>query len=221
MTKCYLFILLLFLSFESLSAAQYDSTLALINRKRTEIRVAHQSGQVDIDSVGRFYTDLLVHQLIPFWYGTAWDFNGYTAKPGEGTVACGYFVSTTLKHSGLVLNRYKMAQKSASEGARYLEPSDSLVKYRCSRDSFVVRFMREAKDGLYMVGLSFHVGYLYKSHGELYFIHSDYTDSRGVVREKASESLAFANSGIYLIADITHNKHLMKRWLNQEELQMQ
>jgi hypothetical protein len=43
-----------------------------------------------------------------------WDYNGYTNTPKNGVIACGYFVSTTLKHFGFNLNRYDVAKKYSS-----------------------------------------------------------------------------------------------------------
>jgi len=196
----------------------YDSARHLINEMKQSLKKGLQSHKISEDSVGLVYTNVLVNTIIPYWYGTTWDFNGYTAKPGEGAVACGYFVSTTLQHSGIKLNRYKMAQKSSMDGALMLEPKDSLwIKY-CNREDFLVAFNKKCKPGLYMVGLSFHVGYLYKTAEDVYFIHSSYVSPTCVVQEKASESVALGQSKIFVIADITHNKKLMKKWLNAEEL---
>ena len=38
--------------------------------------------------------------LLPAWNGTAWAMNGTSQVPGRGSIACGYFVSTTLMHAG-------------------------------------------------------------------------------------------------------------------------
>ena len=163
-------------------------------------------------------TNLLLEGIIPYWYGTAWDFNGYTAKPKQGVIACGYFVSTTMLHAGFNLNRYKMAQKASMEEALCLEPKDSLFIRYTSRDKFVKEFSSNAKDGIYLVGLSFHVGYLYKSANDLFFIHSNYIDHQGVIKEKAMESQALEASDVFVVADITNNKSLLKKWLSGEEI---
>lgn len=56
--------------------------------------------------ISRIITD----SLMPCWYGTPWDFNGCTADPGKGSIACGYFVTTVLRDAGLQLNRIRLAQ---------------------------------------------------------------------------------------------------------------
>ncbi len=196
----------------------YDSARNYAAYTRKGLKLARDKKQLTDDSLAKVYTSIMVQQIIPYWYGTAWDFNGYTAKPGEGTVACGYFVSTTLQHSGIKLNRYKMAQKSSMDGALMLEPKDSLMIKYSTRDEFLPVFRAKCRDGLYMVGLSFHVGFLYKTGKEVYFIHSSYLDPVSVVQEKAADSEALGQSKIFVVADITHNKSLLKKWLDNEEL---
>jgi hypothetical protein len=196
----------------------YDSTRKYISAYRRDIKSAYIKKRVNEDSVGRAFTHMMLEYIIPYWYGTTWDFNGYTAKPGEGAIACGYFVSTTLQHAGINVNRYKMAQKSSMDGALMLEPKDSLFTTHGSREKFLQEFQKKCKDGLYMVGLSFHVGFLYKQGSEVLFIHSSYLDPVCVVSEKAGESLALDQSKIFVVADITHNKTLMDKWISGDEL---
>ena len=43
---------------------------------------------------------VMTDSVFPHWMGTKWDFNGVSNVPGKGMIACGYFVSTTLKHVG-------------------------------------------------------------------------------------------------------------------------
>jgi hypothetical protein len=196
----------------------YDSSRKIINDIKSGLKAGVGKKLVNEDSLAEVFTSVLIERIIPYWYGTPWDFNGYTAKPGEGVVACGYFVSTTLQHSGVKLNRYKMAQKSSMDGALMLESRDSLLIRYCSREEFLPVFRNRCADGLYMVGLSFHVGYLYKKGEEVYFIHSSYLSPTCVVLEKASESEALGQSKVFVVADITYNKSLIRKWLNNEEL---
>jgi hypothetical protein len=196
----------------------YDSCKKDIKLVKKNIKEAYDKKLVKEDSLAKLYTQIMLDRIIPYWYGTAWDFNGYTAIPRQGVVACGYFVSTTLQHSGIKLNRYKMAQKSSMDGALMLEPKDSLFIKYSSREEFLPVFQQRCKDGLYMVGLSFHVGFLYKSGQEVYFIHSSYLSPTCVVKEKASESEALGQSKVFVVADITYNRSLIKKWLNDEEL---
>jgi len=55
----------------------------------------------------------IVDDIIPYWYGTPWEFYGTTEKPKQGSIACGYFVSTILKHAGYNVEKNKMAQQAS------------------------------------------------------------------------------------------------------------
>lgn len=159
---------------------------------------------------GNDFENYLVNEIIPHWYGTEWDFNGYTAIPNKGVIACGYFVSTTLLHMGINVNRYKMAQQAGLYEAQTLALSESNYRTIGGADSLKVILKRDYADGIYFVGLDNHVGYLYIKDQVPYFIHSNYIENK-VMIEKAFYAPAF-ESGIYVVAEISTNEKLMERW---------
>ena len=81
--------------------AKLDSSIKKLKNLNSDSMVSESFYYVMTDSV------------FPDWMGTKWDFNGVSNVPGKGMIACGYFVSTTLKHIGFNLNRYKLAQQAA------------------------------------------------------------------------------------------------------------
>lgn len=168
-----------------------------------------------INNASKYFTGALLNEIVPHWYGTVWDFNGYTNKPNDGVIACGYFVSTTLKHMGLNINRYKLAQQAGLNEAKTFEPYENLliynIDYTDELGSVFIKMKEALADGLYFVGLSCHVGYIYVKNNELYFLHSNYIDGC-VMIEKAEYSEAF-RSNIYVIADITFNESLIVKWI--------
>jgi len=167
------------------------------------------------DSVSLLLTDILINDFFPFWYGTDWDYEGITETPGEGSVACGYFVSTTLKHLYFNLNRYKLAQQSGLNGAKTIQMGAKIRKFYPSANKDITEVLRlNLKEGLYQVGLSCHVGYMLIRNNEVYFIHSNYFHS-GVMIERAADSDAFV-SNIYVISDITFNDKLTGKWILHE-----
>lgn len=171
-----------------------------------------------INEAKNILTEQLVNTIIPFWYGTKWSFDGYTSTPTEGEIACGYFVSTTLKDMGFNLNRYKLAQQRPDLEAKSIQLSDSIemidnMSANCIKDYFI----KYKVNGVYFVGLDSHVGYLLKTQNELFFIHSNYINSTGVVIETTENSRAFS-SNVYYIADITNNNQLIEKWLLNETI---
>lgn len=161
-------------------------------------------------NTGKDFENYLLNEIIPHWYGTEWDFNGYTAIPRQGEIACGYFVSTTLLHMGINVNRYKMAQQAGLYEAQTLALTEENYRIIRGQDSLNAMLKREYVDGIYFVGLDNHVGYLYLKDQIPYFIHSNYIEDK-VMIEKADYSRAFV-SNVYVIAEISTNEELMERW---------
>lgn len=191
----------------------YNEKRSELAGEKAELLNKYRSGEVGIDSLGRRFEQLLVNELIPYWYGVEWTFEGHTDHPDTGTIACGYFVSTTLKHLGLKINRYRMAQQSALNELRSVVADRKLILSFVRGDSLTVKIASALSDGLYLLGLDCHVGYLLKREGELYFIHSNYLSPIMVVFEEAALSEAFLNSNRYYIAPVSSNEWLMKQWI--------
>lgn len=70
----------------------------------------------------------LLNRIIPYWQGTTWSFEGHTNTPQQGNIACGYFISTTLKYVGINVNRYKLAQQSPINEAKSLAKSTMVME---------------------------------------------------------------------------------------------
>lgn len=165
-----------------------------------------------VDSASNYISDVLINGIIPHWYGTTWDFNGYTNIPNEGDIACGYFVSTTLKHLGFNLNRYKMAQQAGLIEAQVLQPRQALKQFsNLSFEALKQKLNAVYSEGIYFVGLDNHVGYILIKENEVYFLHSSYYDDK-VMIELAETSPCFG-SNYYVFAEISTNKDLIKKWI--------
>lgn len=173
--------------------------------------------------VGKVFANYLVHQLIPHWYGTPWAFEGYTAIPNQGNIACGYFVSTTLLHMGLNVNRYKLAQQLPIHEALSIAGDDTVSTIEIFTESNRAEVLLEAcpDDGIYFIGFDqSHVGYLYRSGSCSYVIHSDYLTAGAVSIESALNSPVLEAFSRYYIAPISTNEWLMNCWLNGEEIEV-
>jgi hypothetical protein len=168
--------------------------------------------------ISREWGNMMVKQGTPFWLGTPWTFEGHTAVPNEGTVACGYLVSTLLAHSGLNINRYYLAQQSAYNGAKTLNCTGETPKRYYLNN--IYGHIDTLPEGLYSVGLAYHVGYLWKEKNESYFIHSNYILEEGVVIEQAECSDAFNTSNLFLIIPISGNLKLSRKWLFSEKVEV-
>jgi len=167
-----------------------------------------------LDSVVEIFSNNLLNEIIPYWYGTKYDFNGHTEIPNKGVIACGYFVSTTLKDMGLNINRYKLAQQNPEYEVRTI--SENILSFKMDDFIKISELLNKIPDGLYYVGLDTHVGYLYSNNKKYYFIHSNNLEDR-VMREDAEKSEAFI-SDIYYFSKIDRN--LMLNWIKNKKIKV-
>jgi hypothetical protein len=168
---------------------------------------------VDSTNLKNYFISSFYYKIFPHWKGTKWDYEGYTNKPGEGVVACGYFVSTPLKHMGVNWNRYKLAQMYASKATDAI--CDNIKSFRKLEDLY--NHIKNGEDNIYHVGLSFHVGLIIKYKGVIKFLHSDYIEREGVKEEDIMKSEALKQSDIYYIGRLT-NSVFLEKWKNGTEI---
>jgi hypothetical protein len=205
------------------STGDYNEQKQKIKLKRQEFATAFQNANDSakskiIEEAGNYLFDNLLNKIIPYWYKMPWDLSGYSNIPQEGTVGCSYFISNTLLACGFNLNRYRLAQTDPIAGSRSLTFTDSLVKYRNggSMEDLSKKILKNHPEGLYIIGLDIHVGYLLIYKSKLYFIHSAYYYPNGVCLEYFEKSIGIQSSTTYYITPITTNKKLIEKWITNE-----
>jgi hypothetical protein len=209
--------------FSLTKGTDYSLTKEEILDQRDRLAASYREQQSEaekdsfLDSALQVFTDLLVNEIIPYWYGTPWTFEGHTSDPNKGAIACGYFVSTTLKHMGLNLNRYRLAQQGAASEARTLaiDPSN-LRRVVVANDEDMMEELVNIPPGFYFAGLDYHVGFFLRNGSGSYFIHSNYIDGY-VMAERIEASRAFRSRQYYL-ANISGNRELAIKWLLNAEI---
>ena len=196
----------------------YKATKAQIDFLRLRLRNDFNGNRIDIDSVKRTFRDQLTNQVIPHWYGTEWSFNGYTSVPRKGKIACGYFVSTTLKDMGLKLNRYKLAQKSPMDEAKAISCGAEITTISHDEpDQALAKIKGHIKKGIYFIGFdSGHVGFLVRKKETLFLVHSNYLSPVSVCIEPLETAKVFKSFNTFHLVDISHNEKLIQKWLNND-----
>ncbi|MCD4654354.1 hypothetical protein K8T06_10535 [bacterium] len=156
--------------------------------------------------------------MADFWIGTPWDFNGISQTPNAGKIACGYFVTAVLHDAGFNIDRRKLAQ----------QPSENIIKTMISDENRIHRFshtsmedfnsfMKDAADGVYIVGLDIHVGFIIKTKDETCFIHSSYYDPPlSVIKQALDEESPLKDSKYRVIGNILDDPEAIRMWLIQE-----
>lgn len=146
------------------------------------------------------------------WYGTAWDFNGHTKVPRQGKIACGYFVTTVLQDMGFNLPRIKWAQQASS----FIVEHTSKNIYRSSNQQMDVikKHIQNSGEGLYIVGLDSHVGFIYYLDGKMSFVHANYYQRDiGVMSEKMIGWNPLTHSKYRIIGKI-FEREMVLNWIH-------
>lgn len=163
----------------------------------------------------------LLHQLttavFPAWYGTPWDFNGISETPREGLIACGYFVSTTLKQVGFNLNRYRVAQADATTIAKTLcQPVKTFRAFDALK-----AYLAQQPDNLFVVGLDNHVGFIEKTVDGIFFTHASYYDPVEVVRQPIEQAPILEYSNVYILGHLLSGNEVIDRWIKGTKIEVQ
>jgi hypothetical protein len=192
----------------------YPKVKARCEAMRLQLATEGVKDSTIIQAKSFLYQQLTQH-IWPAWYGTDWDFNGISNEPGKGEIACGYFVSTTLKHAGFRLNRYRLAQQAASEICKALAPE--MLRFN-SLESLQKHLDAQSGEHLYVLGLDYHVGFIQQRDSMYSFTHSSYYDPVQVVDEKFDRSAALQYSSVYVLASLCGEDDLVKKWLSGRQV---
>ena len=167
-------------------------------------------------------TNMLVGEVFTAWYRTRWDFNGVTQTPGQGEIACGYFVTTTLRDIGIKLNRVKWAQQASVKMIRKFCPQESIKVIYNKPIKESSDYLKAQGEGVYLVGLDRHVGYVIveKSRDtdelKMAFVHADYYDrARGVTSEVIEGNNPLNDSKYRMVGKLFSEAHVIA-WLQEK-----
>lgn len=200
----------------------YGNIRNIIHEKRLDYEKEWKAKPERLLTLQGMAKDYLYHTLtdsvFAYWYGTTWDFNGITEKPRKGKIACGYFVTTTLEHCGFTLPRVKLAQQAASVIIRTLCPKKSIKTF--NQLEKLKQYLDTQPEGVYIVGLDTHVGYLWNTPENLHFVHASYSGNKQVSKELWNESIVLGKSKLFVVGNLLENMNLMNHWIKGTPVQM-
>jgi len=165
--------------------------------------------------------DLLEHtmpQMMRCWLGHPWDFNGMATIPGEGKIACGYFVAVIMRDAGFKVNRIKLAQQPSQQILKTFLPSrkDLWITGGMPYEEYTDKIESDY-EGINIVGLDNHVAFVVVNRGEMRFIHSGGLKRR-VVDEEKPKAYSLEVSNYRVIGNITRNRDLLEKWILGDDL---
>lgn len=192
----------------------YDEIISEISKTKIFLRKNWQS--LSVTKKSEQFVNVIIKQIIPFWYGTHWSFNGTTRIPKQGTIACGYFVTTVLQDAGLNISRNKLAQCASEQMIRELISKKYIHQFRNADINTFISEIKSEGTGIFIIGLDNHTGFIYNDGKEIFFIHSYYFNSVGVIKEKASESSALYYSKYRITGKISDDETVLNNWIYKE-----
>lgn len=151
-------------------------------------------------------------RLFTFWYGTKWDLNGTTTVPGRGKIACGYFVTTVLRDAGFPVERVKWAQLASESMIKNLTDEKHIRRFSGTDLPDFIEALKKQGDGIYVVGLDTHTGFLKVAGESVTFIHSAGLNPQCVIREDAANSRTLRKSKYRVTTKLSADEEFLLSW---------
>lgn len=193
----------------------YVEVLTELSARREELAARRRSARSDrgavLEEARTLVLQTLTQRILPAWYGTPWEFYGNTQVPGTGSIACGYLVSTVLRDAGFRVERVRMARQRAEYIVKTLVTPGNTWRFRDRPVSEVLRRVEQEGEGLYLVGLDYHVGFLWNDGTQVLMCHASYLGTAEVVCEDALTSSAMVSR--YHVVGRLLEDGMMEAWL--------
>jgi hypothetical protein len=153
----------------------------------------------------------ITNDIFAQWYGTPWSFYGNTRIPKTESIACGYFVTTALSDAGFNIPRTAWAQL-ASE-TFIVKMTGDLKRFSNKPINDVAGYVKKRGNGLYIVGLDCHVGFIYVNGDEVKFVHSSYYHPEiGVMAEDFNTKNPLKASKYRILGKLLDDD-MMQKWM--------
>lgn len=199
-------------NYEHLKAQLATDRQALETRFINANTAAEQ--QAVLDEASALLEDMMP-KMMRCWLGHPWDFNGTATVPGEGKIACGYYVSVIMRDAGFKVERIKLAQQPSQRIIKTFLPikKDKWITSGFPYDEYVQK-VKASYPGINIVGLDNHVAFVVVKNDEMRFIHSSGNqDTKQVVDEAKPDAHALKFSSYRVIGNITRNRQLLQKWV--------
>jgi len=203
---------------KSESEYSYPEVQSYVNQKQSEYKnkyIASMKRGKDLVVIEarKLLFDTMTEHTLPFWLNTSWSFNGTTRIPGKGSIACGTFVVYNLQDIG-----FKIPSKMARQ------PSENIIKNLVGKKGIkrfsnnvpmkkVEKWILRTGEGIYIVGLDNHVGFIINRNNRVSFFHSNYyAPSLKVVNQDITEKSPLTDSRYRIVGKIFDDR-MIKKWI--------
>ncbi|HYG53158.1 MAG TPA: hypothetical protein VD905_19800 [Flavobacteriales bacterium] len=165
-------------------------------------RIVKTTKKKSLEQIPSFLECCLRDSVFAYWYDTPWDFYGTSEEPKKGKIACGYFVTTTLKHLGLNIDRVYLAQQASSVLIKEVCDANSIKVFSNSHYANMKKYVKEHEGKIFIAGLDNHVGFIVKEGDEMFFIHSSGIPPHKVVKEKVDDASLLVYSKYHMVGHL-------------------
>lgn len=188
----------------------YKALVDSVNSERKQLKSLHASN----DKLKKSFLANIDQRIFTAWYGTKWDFNGTTEIPNKGSIACGYFVTTTLRDMGIKINRIKMAQCPSEEMIKSLVSEKYIKRFSNVKAKDFETKLQKTGTALYVIGLDNHTGFVFISDKGNYFIHASGWYPFKVIKEDLGTSDIIDHSAYKVVGNLTGSEEFLRNWVN-------
>jgi hypothetical protein len=205
---------------------RFDDVLARIEAGRQELaeryrRAPSRQRAAVLREARTFVVAAITDDLFPAWMGTPWGLgrNSTASRPHQPgkVVGCSYFVTGVLENAGLRLeSRSRFAQAPALWIERALLPYGGQVhRFGSLAAPLLRRRIAALGEGLYVIGLDYHVGFLVVRGAEVRMVHASFFPPQAVTSEPIEASAAIDGSRAkgYWVSPLFRDDWLVDLWL--------
>ena len=213
-------------------SAAFERTLAEIEmaRKNFQRRLNKASCRQEKDAVRaearQYVVQAIVEKIIPAWLGVPWTMavidDGLQPnatvpfEAGKG-ISCSWFLVSVLRNAGLRFVSPRAFAGSIAVHFQYaLSPRDAdLHRFFHVTPSRLAEKIASLGDGLYVIGLNCHIGFVHVAGDRVRILHSSYISPATVVIEPLIESPAVSASqeAGYVVSPLFQDIRLIDYWL--------
>jgi hypothetical protein len=191
----------------------YQNTLTRIYLKRDSLKNIINSSNNDscLNAATDFLISSYYKKIVPCWLGTKWEFYGKTEIPRKNSIACGYFVVTSLRHLGL---NFENPVAMAEDYSTYIVTTLCDTLYRKNNYRELLSLISQKPDDMWVIGLKNHSGIIVKFNGKIRFVHSSPMHPVAVVDEAAESSEIFKRSDVFVAGNLFSKNSLTSKWIS-------
>jgi hypothetical protein len=216
--------LLVFLSalwtpFSTDTQPSYEETKTIIQQERQKLS-ERWGNKTPPANVRRAIEKTLVDSidtLADYWLGTRWALGSpQTTVPQVGKINCGTFVGRLLHDIGFDVDVKKLQRQPSQLIIKSFVGNDRIRKFSNASMKRFLSSVREMGNGLFIIGLDFHVGFLIQTDTDLRFLHASF-ETETVVNESAADAMPITTSGYRVVGKILSDDNLLD-WLQGQKI---